>query len=76
MKFVLVLVVVVVVLWWLMRRPSASRPRSQAPPPTATFVTCAHCGVHLPAGDAISDGRLHYCSEAHRLAGPQHRDPQ
>ena len=33
---------------------------------------CAHCGVHLPASEALHDigGRV-YCSEAHRLAGPR-----
>jgi uncharacterized protein len=74
MKFVLVLGVVVAVLWWLLRRPRVSRRQDQASPPVATFVACAHCGVHLPAGDALSDGTRHYCSEAHRLAGPRDHD--
>jgi len=75
MKFLLVLVVVVGVLWWLLRRPRVAR-RTEQPPVAATIVACAHCGVHVPTEDAISDGRLHYCSEAHRLAGPRDREPQ
>ncbi len=35
------------------------------------MVRCAHCGVHLPRGDALFDGSRPYCSETHRLAGPQ-----
>ena len=31
---------------------------------------CAHCGVHLPASDALTSGGRDYCSEAHRDAGP------
>lgn len=32
---------------------------------------CAHCGVHIPESDAIVAGGRHYCSEAHRDAGPR-----
>ncbi len=35
------------------------------------MVRCAHCGVHLPQSDAVSVGALHYCSGAHRDAGPK-----
>ncbi|HET7528448.1 MAG TPA: PP0621 family protein [Burkholderiaceae bacterium] len=35
------------------------------------FARCAHCGVHLPVGDAVMDRGIAYCSEAHRLAGPK-----
>jgi uncharacterized protein len=36
------------------------------------MVSCAHCGLHLPEADALPgpDG-AHYCSEAHRRAGPR-----
>lgn len=37
------------------------------------MVKCAHCGVHLPQSDAVSAGALHYCSGAHRDAGPKTR---
>jgi uncharacterized protein len=34
------------------------------------MVRCAHCGLHLPATDALAgpDGAV-YCSTAHRQAG-------
>ena len=80
MKYLLLLLIVVAVLW-LMRlgRSSAPNPKttgaapSPAQPPVQQVVACAHCGVHLPLGDAVTGraGRF-YCSEAHR----QLQDPE
>ncbi|MFM2065499.1 MAG: hypothetical protein RLZZ584_408 [Pseudomonadota bacterium] len=65
--------------WWLLRRvrrgPSVDQPQAR---PSATsvrapqaMVRCAHCGLHLPQVDAVTDeaGRS-YCSAAHRSVGP------
>jgi uncharacterized protein len=83
MKFLLLLLVVVGGLAWLAwgrKRPPAdvaddAKARRDAAPPPATpqsMLACAHCGVHLPAADALRDaGGRAYCSEAHRLAGPR-----
>lgn len=76
MKYLLILLVILAVVW-LMRRGSAPRHgrNEQARPKDARhaqpMVECAHCGVHLPASEAVIgvEGRT-YCSEAHRLAGP------
>lgn len=35
------------------------------------MIRCAHCGVYFPQSDAVSAGALHYCSVAHRDAGPR-----
>jgi uncharacterized protein len=87
MKFLLLLLVVIGAVAWLAigrRRPPAAGSRSDdadrptkpaAPPGPASpqaIVACAHCGVHLPAADALRDaeGRV-YCSDAHRQAGPR-----
>lgn len=80
MKYLLLLGVLAVALaWWMLgRRRDGGTGRGSAPPPArkgeapARMVACAHCGVHLPQPDAVSDaaGRA-YCSEAHRLAGPR-----
>lgn len=84
MKFLLVLVVVVVGLWLLLGRKrgggdtgntsgntSGSTPR---PPPVerVSMLACAHCQVHLPSSETVSDsqGRV-FCGEAHRAAGPR-----
>ncbi|WP_342620735.1 PP0621 family protein [Rhodoferax sp. GW822-FHT02A01] len=43
--------------------------RKSAPPPgAAAMVVCAHCGVHLPATEAVHGAQAVYCSAAHRLA--------
>jgi uncharacterized protein len=70
------LIAAVVLLVWLLR--SARRGDKPAPPtprgPDAgrnaageAMVACAHCGVHLPRGDAVEAEGLHFCGEPHRL---------
>lgn len=76
MKYLVVILVVLAVVWLLrsQRRRDDPPPRASAPRRDAVqeMVDCAHCGVHLPATEAVrgEDGR-HYCSPAHRLAGPR-----
>jgi uncharacterized protein len=77
-KYLLVLLVVVLGLWLLLRQRGGDPP---APPPAGPrrrgrkgpdeIVACAHCDLRVPRAEALTgaDGR-HYCSEAHRLAGP------
>ncbi|CAN7641003.1 PP0621 family protein [Variovorax sp. LjRoot84] len=77
MKYLLVLAVVFVAIWlWRKNRRDEMRSRPPPPPPATpavgapqAMVRCAHCGLHLPAADAISgpDGAV-YCSAAHRQA--------
>jgi uncharacterized protein len=79
LKLVILLgVAVVLVMWFTKGRLQGKRPPApgadgggQTPNagPT-TMVSCAHCGVHLPQTDALTDsaGR-HFCGEPHRLAG-------
>lgn len=70
MKYLLVLLVLALAygLWRnKTRRPSAAA-RTPAAPAQA-MVECAHCGLHLPQSDALSQGALHYCCSAHRSAG-------
>ncbi len=69
MKYLLIAVIVFVVLW-LARGRSRREPPPAAPPtpprgPQA-MVRCAHCGVHLPAQDAVSGPEGSYCSAEHR----------
>lgn len=35
---------------------------------TEDMVCCAHCGLHLPAGESISANGLQFCCAAHRDA--------
>lgn len=76
MKYLLVLLVVVIGLFALLGRSRRAPPPAQgmpaASPPPAAMLSCAHCGLHLPRDETVSDaaGRV-YCGEAHRLAGPR-----
>ena len=73
LRVVLIVLAVGVVLWLLSARSRKARGPAEMPRPQA-FARCAHCGVHLPAKDALVVGGVAYCSEAHRLAGPRDRD--
>jgi uncharacterized protein len=69
MKYLLIIAIALVVwLTWKKRSlPSgkASTPASREP---EQMVVCAHCGVHLPVSDSVSEQGRHFCSEAHCLA--------
>ena len=82
MKYLLVLLVVGVGLWMLVTRargPAApgggGAARKAGPPSPVVMVECAHCGLHLPAADALPEGSRLYCSEAHRRLGPAPTPP-
>lgn len=78
-RLLLLLIVVLVAAWWLVgrhRRVQAAddaRAKRGARRDAEEMIQCAHCGVHLPRGDAVVDGAHGYCSDAHRLAGPRTR---
>ncbi len=46
----------------------APKPPNAGPKPHLdTMIACAHCGVHLPAAEAVTDAQGHrFCSPAHR----------
>ena len=72
MKYLLWLVILGV-LWklWKKRQTVAARPTKPVPPAAENMVTCAYCGVHLPASDALQEAGRSYCSPEHRqAAGP------
>ena len=65
------------VAWWLLRPrrrpgpPPAARGPAAPAAPVEAMVDCAHCGLHLPASEALRDAQARpYCSTAHRDAGP------
>jgi len=79
----IVIVLVVFALLWLLRRALARQQKGDAPPQApgeakGDLVSCAHCGVNLPKGEAYAErgvppsaGGRHYCSEEHWRAGPR-----
>ena len=78
-RLVILLLLVVGGVWWASTRLARARQRDRAPAPkrgsaarqvaVTGMVRCAHCGVHLPEHDAIAEGELHFCGEAHRRLG-------
>ncbi len=49
----------------LRRDDKPAKPSDSVP----EVVRCAHCGVHIPENEAVSDARgRRYCSEQHRRA--------
>lgn len=68
----LLLFVLVLVAVYLVRRAmsqSSTRAQGQHPPAgpqVERMVECVQCGVHIPEGEALQDGGLTYCCEAHR----------
>lgn len=73
MKYLLVIAVVAIFYLYLKKQRTPLRPPPKAGPPLAPpqpMLACAHCGLHLPARDALVDAAGQpYCSEAHRRAG-------
>lgn len=71
MKFLAWLLLILLVIWAIrssagrnsMRSHKAAMPRLDEP---ELMVQCAHCGVHFPASEAISQSDLSFCSEEHR----------
>lgn len=75
MKYLLLFFIFMVLLWqWRdARKPKVQQAARKSAPGKAAvnMVECAHCGVHLPAIDAIpggKDSQAVYCSAAHRQA--------
>jgi len=69
-KFLLV-VAVIVLVGWLLFGGRRRRPARRDLPAPEGMLRCAHCGVHLPASEALQLGKDAYCSPSHRDAGPR-----
>jgi uncharacterized protein len=69
MKFLVLILVVLALVWWVRRQAGASSPRRQPPaPPQEPMLACAHCGLHIPRGEALPGRGGVFCGEAHRTA--------
>jgi uncharacterized protein len=75
MARLLIWMLLIGVVWWMWRSHQRVPPPRRTPPAeaprTLTMLRCAHCGVHLPAADTVTDreGQA-YCGPAHRALGP------
>lgn len=71
MKYLLVTAVVLVAFWiWRNNRRADQAapppPRSRAVGQPAPMVACGHCGMHLPADEAVQGRHGSYCCQEHR----------
>jgi len=75
--WIVLLAVVAFVLGFKRGRPAGrdahrpGPPARAAPPPAReleSMVSCAECGTHLPAGEALPGRGGQFCSAAHRAA--------
>lgn len=61
-------------IWWIRRALNKPGATAQSPERATgdpeRMVECAHCGLHVPETESLSDQGRHYCCAAHRLAGP------
>lgn len=81
MKYLLVLIVVTVAIGiWRSRRRDGPAPRQRAGAPRTPsvaapqdMVACAHCGLHLPRGEALEAAGHSYCSAEHLEQARAHR---
>ena len=56
---------------WIWRRFISQPKRTRAAEDAAApMVRCAHCGVHIPKAQALSQDQQWYCSLAHLEQGP------
>jgi len=72
---ILLIIVALFVLVWLLRGVLLTRKRDSAPQEKlpGDLVSCAHCGVQFPRGEARTAGGRNYCSEEHGRLGPRER---
>lgn len=75
--WIVLLAVVAFMLGFKRGRPAPRGERAPAPPPPAApppaheleaMVSCAECGTHLPAGEALPGRGGQFCSASHRAA--------
>ena len=72
MKY-LILFAVLGAVWWVWQKrnlPQSKKPVNRDPAPQK-MLACAHCGVHFPESDGVSDGGKAYCCAAHHQAARQ-----
>jgi uncharacterized protein len=72
--WVVVILVALLVMRLLARHSVASKSRAQPPGRKGprrfeAMVQCAHCGVHLPAGEAVHVNGNTWCSHEHARLG-------
>ncbi|HEX8987237.1 MAG TPA: PP0621 family protein [Rhodocyclaceae bacterium] len=60
------LILLGVVVYLLLKRAQPPSRARQETRPTERMIQCAHCRIHVPLSESVSDGSARYCSEEHR----------
>jgi uncharacterized protein len=69
-----VLAVLIWLVWRQISRAVTTPPRRRATDSSqrnVKMLPCAHCGLHIPADEALRDGGQVYCSREHLEQGPK-----
>ncbi|MGD9833667.1 MAG: PP0621 family protein [Piscinibacter sp.] len=68
MKYLLLVLAIVALIWLIRgaRRREAPPAKPQRDVGVQPMVACKHCGVHLPAHEALPGRGGVFCGEAHR----------
>lgn len=70
MKYLVLLIVVVVAVGlWRSRRAIETPTQTAAPALPQDMLACAHCGVHVPAAEALVESGRVFCSPEHARQG-------
>lgn len=83
MRNLILFVLVLVGIWWVRRALANKRARGGGAGRSARtegggksargmerMIECAHCGVHVPESEGLSEAGRFYCCDAHRRLGP------
>lgn len=61
-----------------LRSMTSSAPQAERPSTPTMMLTCAHCGAHFPADEAVSVSQAgttqHFCCKEHMQRGPRQTD--
>jgi uncharacterized protein len=66
----LILILLGWLIWRLLRPGRSVPPRAARSRGGEAMRACAQCGLNVPDSEAIRDGDLAYCSDAHLRLGP------
>ncbi|MES2757570.1 MAG: PP0621 family protein [Pseudomonadota bacterium] len=67
-RFLFWVALAILVIWAIrskLRSSSIVPPKAPPQPQIETMTSCAHCGLHFPASEAVRADGLDYCSPAH-----------